>query len=126
MRRKSSASCLTSKRALAGESRRRALTTSSIEQLEERVLLTITQPVEDVQRETLLGVMTGLELAPSAATSAATLTQTFYVDLDGATEVQYDGPISVTGIEVPQFAAPAALSGQEAEITAKVQDLLSR
>jgi hypothetical protein len=42
--------------------------------------------------------------------------QLVLLDLDGASDVTYEGPVTVRGIEVPAFAAPQELRGQEAAI----------
>ena len=42
--------------------------------------------------------------------------QTIYLDLDGAQEVSYRGPVTVEGIDIPTFRAPDALAGQEQAI----------
>ena len=44
----------------------------------------------------------------------------------GALDVDYDGPISVHGIDVPAFVAPARLSGQEALIIAAIKAAIER
>ena len=46
--------------------------------------------------------------------------QVIYLDVDGARNVTYDGPITVSGIDVPVFKAPDSLAGQENEIIASV------
>ncbi|HEX6132062.1 MAG TPA: zinc dependent phospholipase C family protein, partial [Actinomycetota bacterium] len=48
--------------------------------------------------------------------------QVIHLDLDGAEGVDYHGPVSVTGIDVPAFAAPGALAGQEQAIAAALRD----
>ncbi|MDP8942565.1 MAG: zinc dependent phospholipase C family protein, partial [Actinomycetota bacterium] len=42
--------------------------------------------------------------------------QVVHLDLDGARGVTYEGPITVRGIDVPAFVAPAAVRGQEAAV----------
>ena len=44
--------------------------------------------------------------------------QVFYLELAGASGVDYDGPITVHGIDVPAFVAPQRFAGQEATIAA--------
>src|SRR5262249_55216763 len=39
------------------------------------------------------------------ATNSAN-TQLFYIDLDGATGVEYDGPVYIPSVDVPAFTAP--------------------
>ncbi|TMD03045.1 MAG: hypothetical protein E6J01_17155, partial [Chloroflexi bacterium] len=46
--------------------------------------------------------------------------QVFFLDHDGASGVTYDGPVRVSGIEVPLFQAPAPLTGEERSIIASV------
>jgi hypothetical protein len=52
--------------------------------------------------------------------------QVIYLDVDGARNVTYDGPIRVSGIDVPAFKAPDSLAGQEHEIIASVLADLDR
>src|SRR5258706_6264453 len=52
------------------------------------------------------------------STIATYAEQIFFVDLDGANDVDYDGPVKVDDIDVRPFAAPGALAGQEAEVAA--------
>ena len=42
--------------------------------------------------------------------------QVIYLDFDGAEGLTFDGPISLSGIDVPAFQAPTTLAGQEGEI----------
>ncbi|PYO45826.1 MAG: hypothetical protein DMD84_27695, partial [Candidatus Rokuibacteriota bacterium] len=44
--------------------------------------------------------------------------QTFYVSLSGASNVTYDGPVTVSGIDVPRFEAPGQLHGEEDAVVA--------
>ena len=52
--------------------------------------------------------------------------QTIYLDLNGAEALTYRGPVTVDGIDMPAFAAPAALQGQEEAITAALVDALEK
>ncbi|HEX6131214.1 MAG TPA: hypothetical protein VF044_05755, partial [Actinomycetota bacterium] len=52
--------------------------------------------------------------------------QVIYLDLDGAAGVTYAGPVTVTGIDVPAFAAPARFAGQEAALAAALQAAVER
>src|SRR5574341_524589 len=52
--------------------------------------------------------------------------QVFYVDHGGAPEVTYDGPVRVEGIDVPDFRAPAPLSGAESSLVSSVLADLNR
>ncbi|NQV34499.1 MAG: LEPR-XLL domain-containing protein, partial [Phycisphaeraceae bacterium] len=54
-------------------------------------------------------------IAVSAQPSALS-GQVIYLDFDGAKDVTYDGPITVSGIDVPAFRTPEEFAGQEAEI----------
>ena len=55
--------------------------------------------------------------------------QIIYLDFDGAENVTFDGPITLTGIDVPAFQVLTALAGQEAEIVqavvAQLDDILA-
>ncbi|MEX1357491.1 MAG: hypothetical protein WD981_02595, partial [Gaiellaceae bacterium] len=44
--------------------------------------------------------------------------QVIHLELGGATGVTYEGPVTVTGIDVPAYSAPAPFAGQEAAIAA--------
>src|SRR5687767_7527551 len=44
--------------------------------------------------------------------------QVFVLDLDGASGVDYDGPVRVDNISLPAFAAPGDLAGQEGAVIA--------
>jgi CSLREA domain-containing protein len=47
--------------------------------------------------------------------------QVFYLDFDGASDVTYNGPITVSGIDVPPFSAErCGLAGREDEIIARL------
>ncbi|MHB1241780.1 MAG: zinc dependent phospholipase C family protein, partial [Gaiellaceae bacterium] len=52
--------------------------------------------------------------------------QVIYLDVDGASGVDYAGPVTVTGIDVPAFAAPERLAGQEAAILAALEAAVER
>ena len=47
---------------------------------------------------------------------ATDVNQVFYLDLDGASNITYDGPVMVSDIEVTAYEAPVELEGQRAEI----------
>src|SRR5262249_6591435 len=61
-----------------------------------------------------------------AVTRDASAGQVIYLDVDGARNVTYDGPITVYGIDVPAFKSPDSLAGQENEIIASVLADLNR
>jgi hypothetical protein len=42
--------------------------------------------------------------------------QVFYIDTDGAVDVDYHGPVSVEDVDVPAFDGPAFLAGQNAQV----------
>src|SRR5215207_2348465 len=42
--------------------------------------------------------------------------QVFFLETGGATGVDYRGPVAVNDIDVPAFAAPAALAGEESSV----------
>lgn len=65
----------------------------------------------------------GLELVDPDVTKLAG--QVFYLDVDGVSEVTYHGPVTVTGLDIPVFAAPGNLAGLEPEILAGVVDSLN-
>jgi len=67
-----------------------------------------------------IGASSGAAALPSAAG------QVFHLDLDGARDVTYDGPITVTGIDVPAFQAPTQFRGQEADVVASLLDTLQQ
>ena len=51
--------------------------------------------------------------------------QLFYLDLAGSRDVTYNGPITVSGIDVPAFRARGPLRGSEAEVIAgRCEELL--
>jgi len=50
--------------------------------------------------------------------------QVIYLDFDGEEDVTYNGPVTVDNIDVPAFAAPGDLAGQEQTIIAHVLDRL--
>jgi hypothetical protein len=97
--------------------RKRAL----FEELEGRVLLSASPMVP----EALLPSVDAQAPVQAQAPVAAPLTQWFVVDLDGATDVDYHGPVIVEDIDVPAFAAPEHLRGREAEIVQAMLDALA-
>src|SRR5436309_807865 len=62
---------------------------------------------------------------PSDPKQATNFDQIVYLDLDGASGIVYNGPVTITGIGVPDFKAPASLPGQEASIVQALLDALS-
>ena len=52
--------------------------------------------------------------------------QVFFLDLDGASGVTYDGPVRVEGIDVPSFQAPEPFVGEELNIIEAVIADLNR
>ena len=54
---------------------------------------------------------------------AASFNQIFYLSLDGASGVSYNGPVTVANLDIPAFTAPVSLAGQEGAI---LQALLAR
>ena len=48
--------------------------------------------------------------------------QVLYLDLAGAANVDYHGPITVTGIDMPAFALPPSLTGHESVAAADLRD----
>ena len=54
------------------------------------------------------------------APATADTTQVVYLNLGGASGVTFNGPVTVTGIDVPAFTAVAALHGQEAAIVSSL------
>ncbi|HUH15478.1 MAG TPA: hypothetical protein VML35_06310, partial [Gaiellaceae bacterium] len=62
----------------------------------------------------------------ATAAEAPTGPQIVYLDADGASGVTYEGPITVTGIDVPAYTAPARFAGQEAAILAAVAALVEQ
>ncbi len=53
-------------------------------------------------------------------------TQVVFLDTSGALDADYNGPVSVTGIDVPRFAAGGELAGQEAAIVEAMTGALNR
>jgi len=51
--------------------------------------------------------------------------QIVYLDFDGEDNVTYDGPVTVEGIDVPEFVAPGDLAGQEQAIITDVLEALN-
>ncbi|MCW5625291.1 MAG: LEPR-XLL domain-containing protein, partial [Burkholderiales bacterium] len=51
--------------------------------------------------------------------------QWIHVDLDGAEDIVYDGPVRVEGLDIAALVAPAGLEGQEGEIAATLIDALN-
>src|SRR5262245_27062408 len=96
-----------------------------LEQLESRVLLhsgsNILDPhpvVGDSQQINQLGK--GLTVGANAAS------QLVFLDLDGAENVRYQGPVVVSGIDVPPFHPPSHMGGQEAKILASTDASLEQ
>src|SRR4029078_4312222 len=58
---------------------------------------------------------TGLEADVEDQSDASLATQIFFLETNGALDVDYSGPGMVEDIDVPGFLAPAALAGQETE-----------
>src|SRR5688572_147297 len=52
--------------------------------------------------------------------------QLFYLDVDGAEGVNYEGPVSVRDMDVPAFRAPAGMEGQEERIVGAVMAALEQ
>ena len=55
---------------------------------------------------------------------AAPVEQVVYLNFNGASAVNYRGPIEIRNMDVPAFAAPASLLGKENAIVENVQDAL--
>ncbi|MFA6134985.1 MAG: Ig-like domain-containing protein, partial [Phycisphaerae bacterium] len=72
----------------------------SLENLEQRLLLSVNLP--------------GLQLVDQAADRFDG--QVVYLDFDGAQNVTYRGPVEISGIDVPAFKAPGGIAGQEEAI----------
>lgn len=62
--------------------------------------------------------------APQSAINhlQSSIPQVLYLDLAGAANVDYRGPITVTGIDVPAFALPQSLAGHESIAAASLRD----
>ena len=52
--------------------------------------------------------------------------QVFYLDLDGEKNITYEGPVTVSGIDVDAFHANGQLQGQESDIAASLLALLEQ
>src|SRR5262249_14139164 len=52
--------------------------------------------------------------------------QVIVLDLDGAHGVNYDGPVTVSGIDVPAFRGPGHLAGQEQAVVASLLGALQQ
>src|SRR5262245_49384863 len=52
--------------------------------------------------------------------------QVVFLDTSGALDVDYNGPVSVTGVDVPRFAASGELAGQEDAIIGAMMDALDK
>lgn len=88
------------KRRKSGKSDSSHAFAASVEILEDRTLLTVPESQE---------------------------VQVIYLDFDGAENVTYDGPVTVEGIDIPEFSTTAAgLSGQEALIISKTVSELNQ
>ncbi len=65
------------------------------------------------------GAAAGVAIAPPSYLDPARARQDrqlIVLDVDGAVDITYDGPVHLDGIDVPAFQAPQHLTGQEAEI----------
>ena len=51
--------------------------------------------------------------------------QIVYLDLDGVAGITYDGPVTISDIELSPFAAPQSMAGTESEIVAAMLDFLA-
>ncbi|MBL8535561.1 MAG: LEPR-XLL domain-containing protein, partial [Betaproteobacteria bacterium] len=71
------------------------------------------------------GSSTHVTVDIAAPSSSAMSGQWFVIDLDGAQDVSYDGPVRVDGVDVDAFAAPAALAGREEAIVASMLEALA-
>jgi len=69
--------------------------------------LAVNCTVEAMEQRVMLSVAAAREGASG---------QVFYLDLDGAGKVDYRGPVTVNGISIPAFTAPAELAGQGQKI----------
>src|SRR5262245_37462147 len=77
-------------------------------------------PVIDQESRLDLGAM-----QPVSGDVSTLAGQVIYLDLDGAYDVTYEGPVRVEGIEVPAFRGPGALGGKESEIQTALLDSLN-
>src|SRR4051794_13815957 len=98
-----------------GPSRRRRSGAPAVELLEDRVLLSV--PGE----RDFGGLVIRQSPGSSGVGAPPTFGQLFYLDLDGARDVSYNGPITVSGIDVPAFRARGPLRGSEAEVIAALR-----
>ncbi len=96
----------------------------SIESLEPRILLFNGPLMSD---ELLCSSTEYRSFAAGLASAPvnSTVSQVIYVDFDGAQAVHYHGPIGMEGLEVPAFAAPTGLVGQEELVKASVLNSLN-
>src|SRR5439155_19295015 len=66
-------------------------------------------------------------LAPLGADEVGSLKgQVFFLDLSGATDVRYNGPVTVTDIDMPAFRVPGNLAGQEAAVVSSLVASLAK
>lgn len=73
--------------------------------------------LEPIEPRVLLSADAGVALASAGAAEVMDdPLQVFYIDIDGATDVDYHGPVELLGIDVPAFALPEHLAGQEAQV----------
>ena len=104
-------------RSATRRTRRAELLVTDFEHLEQRALLSVAPADVDQRSAALLATLASLDLMPvDASSTALATTQTFYVDFQGALNITYDGPVTIAGVNVPTFAAPPPLAGQEANI----------
>src|SRR5262249_32977784 len=56
---------------------------------------------------------TGIDVHAAGQATGALTGQIFFLDLHGASDVQFNGPVTVSGIDVPTFQVPGHIAGQE-------------
>ena len=99
------------------------------ELLEQRLLLSADLPVvEGLAASLAVSAQSQAQADPPApvvnlSAASAAAQQVVFLDFNGARDVTYNGPVLVSGIDVPAFRAPAALEGQEAAISQSVLDM---
>jgi Ca2+-binding RTX toxin-like protein/outer membrane protein OmpA-like peptidoglycan-associated protein len=120
------------KRPRMGGSRQRSRTKRqdfALELMEPRLLLsadlsltTITNPDGTAGSDAPAG---NVQIVDTAANVPAAPSQVVFLETSGALDVDYQGPVIVEGIDVPQFVAPGGLAGQEADVIGAMTTALS-
>jgi hypothetical protein len=80
-----------------------------------------------VDQSTLDGIVSDASLNTDSRDQLAysVATQVFFLEINGAADVDYRGPIIVEDIDIPDFVAPGRLAGQEADVLNAMMSVLN-